>query len=230
MHEIYSLVLVMNLAHIRFRCKTNPTTHRTREFPMSPATAHAAAPALPLHVQLIEMGSAYWISRIVYAAAKLGLPDQLAAGAKSAIELAGPLEVHAPSLHRFMRALASLGLLAEGEGGRFALTPLGAALKTGAPGSARASVLALAGPIFTRPLDDLIYSIKTGRTAFEKIFAMPVFDYLKQHHDEASLISEFMVGFHGGEPPTVAAAYDFSKLETIVYVGGSPVWFQPHRP
>jgi hypothetical protein len=30
-----------------------------------------------------------------------------------------------------------------------------------------------------------------------------------------------MVGFHGGEPPAVAAAYDFSKLETIVDVGGA---------
>lgn len=185
------------------------------------ASAHAATPSLPPHVQLIEMGSAYWTSRIVYTAAKLGLPDQLAAGPKSATELAGPLSVHGPSLHRFMRALASLGLLTEGESGRFALTPLGAALKTGASGSARASVLALAGPIFTRPLDDLMYSIKTGKTAFEKIHSMPVFDYLKEHQDEASLISEFMVGFHGGEPPTVAAAYDFSKFETIVDVGGA---------
>lgn len=188
---------------------------------MSNSIACAATPSLPPHVQLIEMGSAYWTSRIVYAAAKLGLTDQLAAGARSAAELAEPLAVHGPSLHRFMRALASLGLLTEGPAGRFGLTPLGAALRTGAPGSARASVLALAGPIFTRPLDDLIYSIQTGKTAFEKIHDMPVFDYLKQHHDEASLISEFMVGFHGGEPPTVAAAYDFSKLATIVDVGGA---------
>jgi hypothetical protein len=30
-----------------------------------------------------------------------------------------------------------------------------------------------------------------------------------------------MVGFHGGEPPTVAAAYDFSSAKTIVDVGGA---------
>jgi len=30
-----------------------------------------------------------------------------------------------------------------------------------------------------------------------------------------------MVGFHGAEPPAVAAAYDFSKFETIVDVGGA---------
>ena len=94
--------------------------------------------ALPPHAQLIQMVTAYWVSRVVYAAAKLGLADQLATGPKSAAELAGPTRTHAPSLHRLMRTLASLGILTEREAQRFALTPLGEALRTGAPGSARA--------------------------------------------------------------------------------------------
>ena len=44
-------------------------------------------PPPPPHVQLIQMGTAYWISRVVYAAAKLGLADRLADGPKSAAEL-----------------------------------------------------------------------------------------------------------------------------------------------
>ena len=91
----------------------------------------------PPHAQLIQMGSGYWVSAVVSAAAKLGLADQLADGPKSAAELAGPARVHAPSLHRLMRTLASLGILTERDAQRFALTPLGEALKTGAPGSAR---------------------------------------------------------------------------------------------
>ena len=75
----------------------------------------AASQALPPHVQLIQMGTAFWVSRVVYAAAKLGLADQLAAGPKSAAELAGAMRLHAPSLHRLMRTLASLGILTERE-------------------------------------------------------------------------------------------------------------------
>lgn len=30
-----------------------------------------------------------------------------------------------------------------------------------------------------------------------------------------------MIGFHGAEPPAVAAAYDFSDVGTIVDVGGA---------
>ena len=55
---------------------------------------------LPPHVRLIEMGTAFWASKVVYAAAKLGLAD----------------------------------------------TPLGAALKTGAPRSAGSSLHALSSP------------------------------------------------------------------------------------
>jgi DNA-binding IclR family transcriptional regulator len=49
------------------------------------------------------------------------------------------MQLHALSLHRLMRTLASLGVLTERDEQRFALTPLGEALKTGAPGSARAT-------------------------------------------------------------------------------------------
>ena len=100
-----------------------------------------ASHALPPHVQLIQMGTASWISAVVYAAARLGIADHLAAGPRSAAELAGATGTHAPSLHRLMRTLASLGILTERDGQRFALTPLGEALKTGAPGSARATLL-----------------------------------------------------------------------------------------
>ena len=44
-----------------------------------------AQQALPPHRQLMQMGSAYRISRILYAAAKLGLADQLASGPRSAL-------------------------------------------------------------------------------------------------------------------------------------------------
>src|SRR5258708_25993545 len=99
----------------------------------------AASEVLPPHIQLIQMGRAHIVSRCVYAAAKLGLADQLASGPKSAGELARAMDLHALSLYRLMRTLASLGILTEQEEQRFALTNLGEALKTGAPGSARSS-------------------------------------------------------------------------------------------
>ena len=180
-----------------------------------------SSPGLPPHLQLIQMGAASWISATVYAAAKLGIADHLAAGPKSAAELAGATHTHAPSLHRLMRTLAGLGILTERDAQRFALTPLGEALKTGAPGSARATLIAFCSPAFWRSWEEIIYSLETGKTGFEKACGMPIFDYLAQHPDQASYFSEAMVGFHGSEPPAVAKAYDFSGIKTLVDVGGA---------
>src|SRR5262249_30658629 len=135
--------------------------------------------------------------------------------------LAGPTATHAPSLYRLMRTLASLGILTEDTTHRFALTPLGEALKTGAPGSARAAILTLANETWVRGVAQLMYSVQTGKSGFEKMFGMPVFDWLAKNAEEASLFSQTMVGVHGGEPPAVAAAYDFSGLKTIVDVSGA---------
>jgi hypothetical protein len=182
---------------------------------------HGNAEALPPHVQLIQMATAFWVSRLLYVAAKLDLADHLADGPKSASALAGPTDTDAPSLYRVMRTLASLGVLTEDDQRRFALTPLGAALKSGAPGSARATVLTLAGDWVWRGFEHMLYSVQTGKSGVEKSLGEPIFDWLAKNPEAASLFSETMIGFHGQEPAAIAAAYEFSGLETIVDVGGA---------
>src|SRR6266403_328834 len=118
---------------------------------------HSNTQAAPPHAQLIELAMSPWVSHIVYVTAKLGLADHLAKGPMGADALAGPTGTHAPSLYRLMRTLASLGILTEDTTHRFALTPLGDALKTGAPGSARASILTIASDWWVRGFGHLQY-------------------------------------------------------------------------
>ena len=175
----------------------------------------------PPHAQLIQMGMAHWVSHIVYVAARLAVADHLAKGPMSAEQLAPLTSTHAPSLYRLMRTLASLGILTEDASRRFALTPLGEAMKTGAPGAARATILTLASDWMVGGFGHFLYSVQTGKPGLEKHLGMPIFDWLAKHPDEASRFSDTMVGFHAAEPPAVAAAYDFSGLKTIVDVGGA---------
>jgi O-methyltransferase domain/Dimerisation domain len=175
----------------------------------------------PPHAQLVQMAHAHWVSHIVYVAAKLSLADHLANGPKSPDEIAGKTGTHAPSVYRLMRTLANLGILTEDAKHCFALTALGDALKTGAPGSARATILTVASEWWVRGFGQLLYSVETGKSGFEKALGMPIFDWLANHPEDASLFSETMIGFHGAEPAAVAAAYDFSGLTTIIDVGGA---------
>ena len=182
---------------------------------------HIPAQAIPPHARLIQMITGAWVSGALVAAAKLNLADQLAGGPKSAADLAASMHVHASSLHRLMRTLASLGLLASRPDGRYELTALGEALKTGAPGAAKATVLSFGSDWFQSTWSQLSYSVETGETGFEKAHGMRLFDYLAQHPDDAARFSETMVGIHGQEPPAVAAAYDFSSFHLVADVGGA---------
>lgn len=171
--------------------------------------------------QLIQMATAHWTSSLVYVAAEMSLADRLAEAPRTAAELAQSTGSEASALYRVMRTLAGMGLFTEDAGHRFSLTHLGEMLRTGTPGSARSSVLTLAGELMTKSVGELLYSIKTGKTAFEKVFDMPLFEWLAKHPVEASMFSETMVGFHGAEPAAVAKAYDFSQAGTVVDIGGA---------
>ena len=180
---------------------------------------HAAS--LPPHAQLVQMGTAHWMSHVLYVAAKLSLADHMAKGQTRVDDLATSTNTHSPSLGRFLRTLGHLGLVTEDGAGRFTLTPLGEALKTGAPGSARAAILTLASPWITTGWTRLLESVQTGKPGLDQTLGMPIFDWLAQHPEEASLFSETMVSFHGAEPAAVAAAYDFSAMKTVIDIGGA---------
>lgn len=186
-----------------------------------PETTAATAEQQTPQAQLVQMARAHWLSSFVYVAAQMSLADRVAEAPRTAAELAQSTGCDASSLYRFMRTLAGMGLFTEDVGYRFSLAPLGEALRADTPGSVRSAVLTLAGPLFTKPASELRYSIKTGKTAFEKVFGMPVFEWLAKHAVEKSMFSEAMVGSHGAEPEAVAKAYDFSQFETVVDVGGA---------
>src|SRR5262245_38033650 len=123
--------------------------------------------AVPPHVEMIRMGTAYWLSSLVYTAAKIELADHLANAPKSAVALAGVTRSHPRALHRFMRTLASFGILTQNADDTFALTELGATLKKGAPGAARSTVLTMAGPLVWQSFGEFEYSLETGKPATE---------------------------------------------------------------
>ncbi|MGE0563199.1 MAG: methyltransferase [Pseudolabrys sp.] len=166
------------------------------------------------------MAIAIWASRAIYAAARLGIADLLAGGPKTAEAIADATGTHAPSIHRLLRALASRGLFTETAPKTFALTPLGAALRTGAPGAARGAVLTLAGDWQWKAWDEFLYSLKTGKPAMDKVWNAPLFDYLVANPEDGALFDEAMVGMHEAEGPAVVAVYDFSKFKSIVDLGG----------
>lgn len=180
----------------------------------------ATPPGPPPDQHLVQLIFGKWVSMAVAVAAKLRLADKLAAGPKSADELADETNTHAPSLYRLLRALASVGVFASDAAGKFRLTPVGELLRTGVKGSMR-GVADYCGAMWSwRAWEAAEVSVRTGRTAFNEVFGEGIFDYLGKHPDESAAFNEGMTGFSAVEADAVAAAYDFGGFGTLVDVGG----------
>ena len=165
------------------------------------------------------MVTGYYVSRAIHVAAKLGIADLLADGPRGHDELAKATGTHADSLRRVLRLLAGAGVFVEEEDGKFALTPIGACLRSGVPGSMRAAAL-LFGGITQQAWGDLLYSVETSEPAFRRVFGKDPFDYMAEHPDEAANFDAAMADFTKHIAIAVAAAYDFSPFRRIVDVGG----------
>jgi hypothetical protein len=81
-------------------------------------------------------------------------------------------------------------------------------------------VLIQAGPAYWAAYAEILHTIRTGDTAMERVHGANLFDYLQERPLDAQRFNETMIGIHGAEPAAVAAAYDFSKIKTLVDVGG----------
>jgi ubiquinone/menaquinone biosynthesis C-methylase UbiE len=169
--------------------------------------------------QLDQMITGYWLSQAIYAAAHFGIADLLKDGRCPIDDLAQKTSTNPDALYRLLRALASAGIFAEGPPRQFSLTPLAEPLQSDAPHSKRALAL-MSGDEQFRAWTEIIYSIQTGKKAFDKVFGQPIFDYLAEHHDKAKVFDAAMVGIHGRESAAVQSAYDFSGIQTIVDIGG----------
>lgn len=169
---------------------------------------------------LMPLITGFMPARVVYVAAHLGIADLLAGGAKTAETLACETETHAPSLHRLLRALASLGLLDEIEPGRFVLTAAGAHLRTSVPGSLRNLALMFGGEQSWRSWGDLLHSVRTGESATQHLYGLDSFEFLAAHPEQAVIFNAAMADITRQVVHAVVASYDFSCFRTIVDVGG----------
>jgi Dimerisation domain len=83
-----------------------------QETPVLDTADTAPTQALPPSAALFQMITGKFVSRAVYAAARLRLADLLAEEPRTAADLAASTGNHAPSLRRLLRALAGLGVFA----------------------------------------------------------------------------------------------------------------------
>jgi hypothetical protein len=167
------------------------------------------------------MSIGHYVSRALDLAARLGIADLLASGPRSAEQIAAATQSNAAALRRVMRLLASVGVFAEREDGRFELQPIGELLREDAPGSMRAAVMVFAGVSIQDSWKELEWCVRTGEPAFKR--ADPDADpFVTMAKDPAAAATfdKAMAAFAPQTAAAVAAAYDFGGFGTLMDVGG----------
>ncbi len=182
----------------------------------SQARRHRAAERLVQHIV------ASWRCQALHTAVQLDLPDALRDGPRSATDLATALACDADGLARLLRALCTLGVARSRVDGRFALTASGRLLcrptAVGEP-SLRALAQWWGGPLW--PMwGELAYSVRTGRSARQKLTGDTGYGYL----DRGGAVPQI---FHDAQAALTALVLDdiarwpgWARAHTLVDVGG----------
>jgi hypothetical protein len=185
---------------------------------MTGTTAKGQTP--PAHSGMFQLLNGVFVAGALACLARLGIPDLVEYGPKSADELATQLGADARALYRLMRATASVGVLSEGPDGKFSQTPLSAVLRSNANPSLRAFAIMHGLDWHGLGWSELEYCVRTGKPAIDKIYGMPIFQFFEQRPEDGKLFNQAMSDLSTIDSPAVADAYSFGEIHSIVDVAG----------
>lgn len=163
----------------------------------------------------------YWRPHAAVAAVRLGVADAMPADLSpiAAGDVAAAIGADPVALHRFLRALAAIGLLEDRGEGRFALTPVGACMRADHPQSLKGMALHV-GTRLSPAMASLHLVVRDGRPPDGVLFGPEGFAELDRDEQAAAIFNQSMADNSRRIAREAAAAYDFTLFGTIMDVGG----------
>jgi hypothetical protein len=159
-------------------------------------------------------------AQAIYVAAKLSIADLLGDGLKSASELARIVSVDPATLGRLLTALTTMGIFSGSDETGFRNTELSETLRSDHKESMRNLAIFLGAPFVWRPLGALEQAVETGTASFDRCYGKQFFDYLAGHAGDSAIFNAAMSSGSSMSTSAVVTAYDFSRFQQIVDVGG----------
>jgi hypothetical protein len=162
----------------------------------------------------------YRVSQAVHAAAVLGLSDLLAGEPLTVVDLAHASGCDARSLHRVLRALASVGVYRELPDGRFTSTPLSDQLRSDVEGNALGLAAAVGRPHVWQAWSALVHNVRTGENAFASVHGQSSWKFMAERPEESAIFDAAMTSNSDQAAASILQAYDFGRFACVVDVAG----------
>jgi hypothetical protein len=171
---------------------------------------------------LMQVPQGMWVAQCVATAARLGIADALAQSQpQGSTALARAVGADASALARLLRALASLGVLAEPIPQQYALTSVGELLRADVPGSMRDWLIAETDTPHWQAWGQLYEGVRSGRTVVPELFGMHIYEYYAAHPADLAFFSRAMGNVSALVAHGTVQHYDFSRARQIIDVGGA---------
>lgn len=167
---------------------------------------------------LVEMAMSYARSRILCAAARLGVADVLGDEERSVDRLAESCGADVDALYRLLRALAAIGVTEETTPRHFRLTRLGRLLRRDVAQSAWPAVVFWAD-LLADNWSLLTECVRTGKPAWE-VRDPRVASRWSQEREADSIFRAVMGTAPAEDYAPIARAWDFSRAKVVADLGG----------
>jgi hypothetical protein len=175
--------------------------------------------------RILEVGSAFWPSKVLLSAVELGLFSALGDRALTGDELQSALGLHARANPDFFDALVALRFLdrdGDGPGARYRNTPETAAFLDRKSPQFVGGFLEMLNARLYRFWGDLTEALRTGRPQNEiKHTGKGMFEELYSKPERLEQFIDAMSGISTGNFQALAEKFDFSRYQTLCDVGGS---------
>lgn len=176
----------------------------------------------PPPFRLMQIGSAFWQSRVLYVAARLDLATTLADDRLTPADLAVRLRVDPDALARLLRMLAAMGIFEIDADGRVANNALSQPLRTDSPVCVRNMVLMHNSPQMSRPwFEALEEGVRSGQVPFTICHGQEMYAFMDEHADFDALFSRAMDEVESLSGDSFASAFDWGAFDRVIDVGGS---------
>jgi hypothetical protein len=175
---------------------------------------------LPPPVQMVRLLAGFQLSQALYTVAKLDVATRLVEEPRPVAELARAVGAAPEPLGRLLRTLAGLGLFTETAPGTYGVTPLGATLAAGTPGSMRDLALTWMETHYL-PFAGLLDTVRTGECAATAYYGRPFFEWLAGDPEQVARFTGAMANLTDGVKAASLTGYRLPAGDVVVDVGGS---------
>ena len=169
------------------------------------------------HIRLNEIMASFMLSKAMYTASTLGIADAITGQEKSVTEIATATGTNELALTRLLRYLSQRGVFQAVAPDVYVHNELSTLLKSSHPLST--IVHFLGDPVLWTAWEGISHSLYSGQPAFEKLYHMSLWEYMKQHPDYDAVFNRAMAGL-SLQAEQLIDHYDFAPFDTIVDVGG----------